>query len=221
MGDTKILQAEAERMEIFNSKILAQATIKERNGDNVMITFHEGSTIDCAYFVSKGKKTSPQSEWEVLWFTAPGRSYGKGRYVQQLGFWEYANEVAIKRSGNKMASVAVKNFIPPEEVFERVTALIKEWNVKRVPILDRRGVGFYANNRDRALDAPLPPDPDRVALYKDWCPECGELHMTSHWPSGKVLCRSLQDLNSNPTIHFMYYNANARTYYFGFNSNRR
>ena len=220
MGDTNILQAEAERKEIFLSRILAQATFKEKDGD-VMITFHEKSTIDCAYFVSKGKRSFTQHEWDVLWYTAPGRSWGKGRYVQKLGFWEFANDVAVKRSGNKTASVAVKNFIPPEEVFERVTALMDEWNIKRVPILDRKGVDFYANNRDRRYDNGVPHDPDRVALYKDWCPECGELHLTSHWPSGKVLCRSLQDLKSNPTIHFMYFESNTRTYYFGFNSNRR
>jgi hypothetical protein len=204
-----------EQAKAYASDILAQATIVD-DYQIVIVTFHDKSTKDFAYFVSRAKKNAPRSEWEFLWSSAASRSSERGKYVEKLSFWVFANNLASARSGGKMAFVNVKYLQDPGYVFERVNMLMQEWS-RKLPMFQFKG-RFYVQERDRSLDT-LPQDPDRVAVYLDMCPECSNFHRVAHFPSGKIMCKDVQDLKNNPGLHYLYHQSG--TFYFGYNSERR
>ena len=208
----------SEKDQAYASAILAQATIKEEGGNVILVTFHEKSTKDFAYFVSRAKKNADRSEWTLLWSSAAGQSSEGYKHYRQLGFWEFANELASRRSGGKVTFVGVKNFIDPTEIFERVTALMHEWSL-RLPRRKHRG-GFYAAVRDRSNDTEVPPDPQHVTLYRDFCEEHMAVHWIAHYPSGKEVCSSLSELKKHPALHYLYHDSNTAMFYFGFNSQK-
>ena len=199
--------------EAYNSKVLAQATIKEKEQD-VLITIHEGSDQTFSYFVSYAAKNAPRSEWQLKW-VAPVGSGGKS-----IGFWEYANSVASRRSESGVNFVKTKYFTDPPTVLHKVSAMMHAYSIRyRPPRLKGKSYAQVLMDdkvRQGQYLESLLPDPDVVEVYVDDCPKCMKRHRCAHYPSGKIFCLDVTDLKNNPTLHYMYHKKGVFT--FGFNT---